>query len=596
MPLPVSASGPRLTRPAFQDCLAVEDLVQDAFGPLDSPSGLIVYVGQKPQSDWQDTSARKVKERQARLDRWPQWRLRDHVPDDRRDVSMLPTSQLTPREHEIVHLDATSLVEFLRNRRYTAVEVLTAFCHVATIAQGLTNCLTEIIAAELDKHLAETGEVVGPLHGLPVSIKDHILVKGHDTSTGYIAWAYKTVATKDAVVVDILRKAGAVIYVKTANPQTLLSLLLNGRSGALALTLHLPYPALTPGGSSGGESSLISTDIGGSIRIPAAHMGLYGLKGSVGRIPHAGLMGSHDGMDAIVGALGPIATSARDLALFCRVMLQYEPWLVEPPLLEMPWKQNVVEGDGIPERLSIAILWDDGVVAPDPPILDALRRTKDALVAAGHDVIQWIPVDHQEAWNLIMKFYFLDGGVEYRQTMSGEPQVPQTEWIMSQVPKNGKPFTVAEIFKLNLAREQFRSKIAAYWNETRFRTATGRHIDAVLSPVAPTLAPQHDMTRWWGYTSYWNLMDFPAVVFPAGRFIAQGYTPLDTSSEFCAPQHPRNQVEEFVRKQWAADTYDNASVGLQLIGRRLNEERVLGILQVVESAIQMSQGHISHPS
>ena len=86
---------------------------------------------------------------------------------------------------------------------------------------------------------------------------------------------------------------------------------------------------LTPGGSSGGESALISvhgspigigTDIGGSIvsvfvdpghtypercyqRIPAAHMGLYGLKGSVGRMPHAGLMGSHDGMDEIVGEL-----------------------------------------------------------------------------------------------------------------------------------------------------------------------------------------------------------------------------------------------------------------------------------------------------
>ena len=104
-----------------------------------------------------------------------------------------------------------------------------AFCHVAAIAQDLTNCLTEILfdealrrAAELDRHLDETGQVVGPLHGLPVSIKDHILVKGHDTAAGYTSWAYKTVAAKDAVVVDILRKAGAVIYVKTANPQTLL--------------------------------------------------------------------------------------------------------------------------------------------------------------------------------------------------------------------------------------------------------------------------------------------------------------------------------------------------------------------------------------
>ena len=103
-----------------------------------------------------------------------------------------------------------------------------------------------------------------------------------------------------------------------------------------------------------------------------------------------------------VGALGPIATSARDLALFCRVMLQYEPWLVEPPLIEIPWRQTVVEGEGIPDKLCVAVLWDDGVVLPHPPVLDALKRTKDALLAAGHEVIEWFPLDHQEAWDLIV--------------------------------------------------------------------------------------------------------------------------------------------------------------------------------------------------
>ena len=137
-------------------------------------------------------------------------------------------------------------------------------------------------------------------------------------------------------------------------------------------------------------------------RIPAGYMGLYCLKGSVGRLPHAGLMGSHDGMDAIIGALGPLATSARDLALFCQVMSQYEPWLIEPPLIEIPWKQEIVDGAGLPTKLSIAILWDDGVVTPHPPILDALKRTRDALVAAGHDVISWDPIEHQEAWDLIV--------------------------------------------------------------------------------------------------------------------------------------------------------------------------------------------------
>lgn len=141
-------------------------------------------------------------------------------------------------------------------------------------------------------------------------------------------------------------------------------------------------------------------------RIPAAHAGLYGLKGSVARMPHAGLMGSHDGMDAIVGALGPMATSARDLSLFCRVMLAYEPWLVEPPLLEIPWKQNVAEGEGLPKKLCVAILWDDGVVRPHPPVLDALKRTKAALLKAGHEVIDWQPVNHRYSWDLIVSLVF----------------------------------------------------------------------------------------------------------------------------------------------------------------------------------------------
>lgn len=137
-------------------------------------------------------------------------------------------------------------------------------------------------------------------------------------------------------------------------------------------------------------------------RVPAAHCGLYGLKGSVARLPHAGLQGSHDGMDAIVGCVGPLARSARDLELFCRVMLDAKPWLVEPPLLEMPWNSAVAKGEGLPQKLSIAILWDDGVVTPDFPITQALMKYKYALIAAGHDVIDWQPLNHKEGWDLIV--------------------------------------------------------------------------------------------------------------------------------------------------------------------------------------------------
>lgn len=285
-------------------------------------------------------------------------------------------------------------------------------------------------------------------------------------------------------------------------------------------------------------------------------------------------------------------------------MLQYEPWLNEPPLLEIPWKQDVADGLQTPAKLCFAILWDDSVVLPHPPILDALKRTKDALLRAGHEVVDWKPVDHQYAWDLIVsilithyesvadtndiwqcKLYFLDGGEEYREILANDPPVPQTRWIMEQVPNQGQPFSIAETFKLNREREIFREKIANYWNESQRLTKTGRPVDAILSPVAATLAPPHDTTRWWGYTSYWNLMDFSAAVFPVGRFKAESYRQLDLSEDFVAPNEPRNTVEEYVRAQWNPPTYDNAAISLQLIGRRLNEEKVLGMLRRVEDAL-----------
>jgi len=183
-----------------------------------------------------EPATKKRTHREAILSQYPDWR--PAIPKEPPlDVSQLILSRLTPEEHRIVHLDATALVERIAARQLTAVQVLLAFAKAAVAAQHLTNCLTEIFieeglvrAKELDAHLAATGKVVGPLHGLPVSVKDHILIKGHDTSSGYVAWAGKTVADRDAVFVDILRRSGAVLYVKTANPQSLLvsSLLVNG--------------------------------------------------------------------------------------------------------------------------------------------------------------------------------------------------------------------------------------------------------------------------------------------------------------------------------------------------------------------------------
>jgi len=190
---------------------------------------------------------------------------------------------------------------------------------------------------------------------------------------------------------------------------------------------------------------------------------------------------------------------------------------------------------------------------------------------------------------LISKLYFLDGGEEYQEVFmkSGEPRVPQTEWIMSHVPNGGLPYTVRETFQRNKEREIFRSNLAKLWNDTQTVTETGRPVDAIISPVAPTLAPRHDATRWWGYTSYWNLADYPGVVFPTGRYDDQSNASngfASTSGQTNGASR-RSEMAQFVANEWDAATYQGVPVSLQLIGRRLNEEHLLAMLNVVERAM-----------
>lgn len=109
---------------------------------------------------------------------------------------------------------------------------------------------------------------------------------------------------------------------------------------------------------------------------------------------------------------------------------------------------------------------------------------------------------------LQVNLYLLDGGQEYRETMgeAGETGVKMTQWMLSHA-AGRKPYTPAECFKLNAEREAFRTKIMAHWNATRSSTSSGRPVDAILTPVFPSLAPAHGTTRWWGYSSYWSVLN-----------------------------------------------------------------------------------------
>lgn len=242
-------------------------------------------------STWESIAARKKQEQAARIPK--DWLLPAHIDVFHNNALEVPASCGLLSEHEIqiTNHDATALVEELAAGRLKSVDVVTAFCKRAAIAQQLTNCLTEMFfdtaiehAKSLDEYYEKNGKPRGPFHGLPISLKDSFRIKGLDASIGIASLCCKP-CTTNSPLVDLLVEAGAVLYCKTNVPQTLMAL--DSHNNIFGRVINPANRHLTPGGSSGGEGALVAmrgsplgvgTDVGGSIRIPAACNGLYGVK------------------------------------------------------------------------------------------------------------------------------------------------------------------------------------------------------------------------------------------------------------------------------------------------------------------------------
>ncbi|KAH8431247.1 uncharacterized protein LDX57_008909 [Aspergillus melleus] len=204
-----------------------------------------------------------------------------------------------PLSQEITEIDNIgSLLERLKTAKFTAEQVALAYIKRAVIAHQLTNCLTEVVFEEalaqaraLDREFQETGQLKGPLHGIPLTVKDQFNVKGVDTTLGYVGRSFAP-ATDDAVLIHMLKDMGAIVLAKSNLPQSIMWA--ETENPLWGLTVNPRNPAFTPGGSTGGESVLLAlqgsllglgTDIGGSVRIPQNIMGLYGFKPSVSVSP-----------------------------------------------------------------------------------------------------------------------------------------------------------------------------------------------------------------------------------------------------------------------------------------------------------------------
>ncbi|OQV03841.1 hypothetical protein CLAIMM_08830 isoform 1 [Cladophialophora immunda] len=450
---------------------------------------------------------------------------------DLKDVSRIPETCgiLLSKELDITgSVDATVILEKIHCRQWTAEEVMVAFCKRAAIAHQLTNCLTEICFEEaiaqakaLDAELERTSKLAGPLHGLPISLKDHINVAGLRSTMGYCALAENR-PEEDAVIVKVLKAAGGIIFVKTTMPVT--GMVTETTSNLFGRTTLGHNRLLTPGGSSGGEGALIGlrgspmgwgTDVGGSIRVPSAFSGIYGIKPSSRRLSVDGLSANVRGAISIPGVIGPMSLSIRDLELVCKLLTEAEPWLEDPNVMMKEWKPR----PKIERSLRIGIMAFDGVVMPHPPILRAMKTAADKLRSAGHDVVDFEPYGSLKAWEIAFPIYYATGAKEMRDLIeaSGEPWPPAAGKISNSPAVRDRKLTVKELYELNATRDQYKKGYLRHWKKTASQTKSGEPIDVLLCPTASSASFPHDFLPWWGYSSQYNMLDMPGVVIPVGK-------------------------------------------------------------------------------
>ena len=226
-------------------------------------------------------------------------------------------------------------------------------------------------------------------------------------------------------------------------------------------------------------------------------------------------------MEQILGVLGPLSTSLDGINLFMKTVIDAKPWTMEPALVPLPW--SIDEPKFLRKKLKVGVMRNDGVVRPHPPVLRAIDETVAKLRESNDvEVVEWTPYKHDLAWEIIASLYFVDGGDAENNEIaaSGEPWLPLSKFIVINNP-HAKRRSVEEIWKLTQRRDDYRTEHARYWNGT----ATGADemgapegmVDVILCPVGPGAAPPLECSRYWAYTSQWNLLDYPALVFPVGK-------------------------------------------------------------------------------
>ncbi|KAL9065440.1 MAG: hypothetical protein Q9157_007476 [Trypethelium eluteriae] len=202
-----------------------------------------------------------------------------------------------------------------------------------------------------------------------------------------------------------------------------------------------------------------------------------------------------------------------------------------------------------------------------------------AVEGLGHQVVEWQPPDHRKAISLQFSSWLHDGAEEFHHLLSrtGEPAPPTLAGTFGNSPTT--PSSVQDVQAHNRATRAYRADYLTYWRSTASLTGTGRPVDAIIAPTSPYASPLLGKMKYVGYTAAYNLLDYSVCVIPVTKAekdvdrYEDGFEALGEQDRVCF-------------EEYDAEAIDGAPVGLQIIGGRLQEEKVLALAEVLEKAVK----------
>ncbi len=421
---------------------------------------------------------------------------------------------------EVIYASATALARAIRHKEVSSEEVVHAYLqriekinpHLNAVVQ-LTADTAREQARAADKALSK-GEIIGPLHGVPMTIKDSLETRGV-ICTGGTKGRANFVPQEDATVVARLRAAGAILLGKTNLPEMSIGSetdnLVYGRT-------NNPYDlSRIPGGSSGGEAAIIAAggspfglgaDAGGSIRAPCHFCGIAGIKPTTGRVPRTGHVPPFGGIMTALWQIGPMARFVEDLILTLPIISGVD-WR-DPAVIPMPL--------GDPKtidlkKLRVAFYTENGLMTPTPEIKGAIENAAKLLSEAGIAIEEALPQGIEQTDSLIAGLFGVGGGARVLQDL----QIAGTTEIHPILQHRIELMRAAAV-----SMEKF-GEVMEQWD--RFRStmlAFMEKYDAILCPVNAYPALPHGVTfdnskiPAFSYARTYNLTGWPGAVVRGG--------------------------------------------------------------------------------